>query len=86
MGAGEGTTVNVPLPGLAGDTAMATVFEEFIAPVAIRFKPEIILVSAGASPGCPPPHALSLSYIIYCIYNLYFTVYIYNVIYCITVL
>ncbi|XVF58799.1 hypothetical protein PTKIN_Ptkin07bG0095500 [Pterospermum kingtungense] len=46
-GAGEGTTLNLPLPGGSGDTAMRTVFDEVIVPCAQRFEPDIILVSAG---------------------------------------
>ncbi|CAI8619145.1 unnamed protein product [Vicia faba] len=46
-GDGEGTTLNLPLPGGSGDTAIRTVFEEVIVPCAQRFKPDIILVSAG---------------------------------------
>ncbi|GER44243.1 histone deacetylase [Striga asiatica] len=47
IGAGEGTTLNLPLPGGSGDRAMQSVFEEVIVPSARRFKPDIILVSAG---------------------------------------
>ncbi|CAI9108758.1 OLC1v1008439C1 [Oldenlandia corymbosa var. corymbosa] len=47
QGAGEGATLNLPLPGGSGDMAMRAVFEEVIAPCAQRFKPDIILVSAG---------------------------------------
>ncbi|XP_057975542.1 histone deacetylase 14, chloroplastic isoform X2 [Malania oleifera] len=46
-GNGEGATLNLPLPGGSGDTAMRIVFDEVIAPCAQRFKPNIILVSAG---------------------------------------
>ncbi|XP_031281867.1 histone deacetylase 14-like isoform X2 [Pistacia vera] len=46
-GDGEGTTLNLPLPGGSGDIAMRTVFDEVIVPCAQRFKPDIILVSAG---------------------------------------
>ncbi|XP_078156726.1 histone deacetylase 14 [Carex rostrata] len=46
-GSGEGTTLNLPLPGGAGDYTMRSVFDEVIAPSAQRFKPDIILVSAG---------------------------------------
>ncbi|GMI86687.1 histone deacetylase 14 [Hibiscus trionum] len=46
-GAGEGATLNLPLPGGSGDTAMRSVFDEVIVPCAQRFKPDIILVSAG---------------------------------------
>ncbi|KAL1831278.1 hypothetical protein ACET3Z_000929 [Daucus carota] len=44
---GEGATLNLPLPGGSGDIAMRTVFDEVIVPCAQRFKPDIILVSAG---------------------------------------
>ncbi|KAK9111372.1 hypothetical protein Scep_018891 [Stephania cephalantha] len=46
-GRGEGTSLNLPLPGGSGDTTMRSVFDEVIAPCARRFKPDIILVSAG---------------------------------------
>uniref|UniRef100_A0A0C9QVD4 TSA: Wollemia nobilis Ref_Wollemi_Transcript_6293_1436 transcribed RNA sequence n=1 Tax=Wollemia nobilis TaxID=56998 RepID=A0A0C9QVD4_9CONI len=47
MGAGEGMTLNLPLPGGAGDQAISAVLYEVIAPAVQRFKPDIILVSAG---------------------------------------
>ncbi|KAL2650831.1 hypothetical protein R1flu_018959 [Riccia fluitans] len=46
-GKGEGTTLNLPLPGGSGDEAMSAVFDEVIVPAAQRFRPDIILVSAG---------------------------------------
>lgn len=46
-GDGEGTTLNLPLPGGSGDTAIRSVFDEVVVPCAQRFKPDIILVSAG---------------------------------------
>ncbi|KAF5183484.1 Histone deacetylase [Thalictrum thalictroides] len=46
-GSGEGTTLNLPLPGGSGDSSMRSVFDEVIVPCAQRFKPDIILVSAG---------------------------------------
>ncbi len=46
-GAGEGATLNVPLPGGAGDAAARAALEEVVAPAAERFRPDIILVSAG---------------------------------------
>ncbi|CAH9099883.1 unnamed protein product [Cuscuta epithymum] len=46
-GKGEGSTLNLPLPGGSGDTATRKVFDDVIAPCAQRFKPDIILVSAG---------------------------------------
>jgi acetoin utilization deacetylase AcuC-like enzyme len=42
-----GGTLNVPLPFGAGDKAYALVFEQLIAPALRRFRPQIILVSAG---------------------------------------
>jgi acetoin utilization deacetylase AcuC-like enzyme len=46
-GAGSGFTVNVPLPAGAGDEAYAHVFEEVVLPVLERFRPELVLISAG---------------------------------------
>jgi len=46
-GPGEGYTVNVPLPGWCGDSDYLNVFEEVLVPVARRFNPELVLVSAG---------------------------------------
>ncbi|KAL0378235.1 UNVERIFIED_CONTAM: Histone deacetylase 14 [Sesamum radiatum] len=46
-GDGEGLTLNLPLPGGSGDRAMRSIFDEVIVPSAQRFKPDIILVSAG---------------------------------------
>jgi acetoin utilization deacetylase AcuC-like enzyme len=47
MGKGKGTTVNIPLPAGCGDNEYLLVFEQVIAPAARRFKPQLILVSAG---------------------------------------
>lgn len=46
-GPGKGTTVNVPLPGGCGDNEYRRVYQEVLAPIARRFQPELILVSAG---------------------------------------
>jgi acetoin utilization deacetylase AcuC-like enzyme len=46
-GAGKGYTVNVPLPAGVGDGGYMGVFDEILAPVARRYKPELIVVSAG---------------------------------------
>ncbi|XP_038694582.1 histone deacetylase 14-like isoform X2 [Tripterygium wilfordii] len=46
-GDGEGTMLNLPLPGGSGDIAIRAVLDEVIVPCAQRFKPDIILVSAG---------------------------------------
>ncbi|KAI8472046.1 MAG: histone deacetylase [Monoraphidium minutum] len=49
VGAGEGAgaTVNVPLPGGAGDAAARMAWDRVIVPAARRFKPDVIIVSAG---------------------------------------
>jgi acetoin utilization deacetylase AcuC-like enzyme len=46
-GAGKGATVNVPLPAGTGDKGYAQVFERIVWPIAWRFQPELIVVSAG---------------------------------------
>eukprot|EP00803_Ostreobium_quekettii_P004465 evm.model.scf_1701.3 EVM.evm.TU.scf_1701.3 scf_1701:9969-17604(-) len=46
-GPGEGTNINIPLPGDSGDFASKAAFEEIVGPAAERFGPDIILVSAG---------------------------------------
>lgn len=49
-GPGIGYSVNVPmLPGW-GDAALTSVFDELLVPVARRFRPNLILVSAGYDP------------------------------------
>jgi acetoin utilization deacetylase AcuC-like enzyme len=44
---GEGFTVNVPLLAGWGDDEYQTVFEDVLAPVAKRFEPQLMMVSAG---------------------------------------
>ena len=45
--AGLGSTVNVPFPAGVGDAGYAAAFDSVLVPVARRFQPELILVSAG---------------------------------------
>ena len=46
-GAGEGTTVNIPVPaGATGDVYLAAI-EEVIEPLAERFRPTWLMISAG---------------------------------------
>ena len=45
--AATGTTLNIPLPAGCGDKEYKEVFEQVIAPVVRRFKPRLIMVSAG---------------------------------------
>lgn len=46
-GAGEGATVNVPMPAGCGDREYVGVLARVLAPVARAFAPEVILVSCG---------------------------------------
>ncbi len=46
-GAGEGYTVNLPMPANCGDGEYLRIFDELILPIGRKFKPEFILVSAG---------------------------------------
>jgi acetoin utilization deacetylase AcuC-like enzyme len=46
-GAGKGFTVNVPLTTGPGDGEYFKVFEEILEPIALKFKPDVVFVSAG---------------------------------------
>ena len=46
-GAGEGTVLDVPLSPGVGDAGYAQIFSELVWPLAQRFDPDLILVSAG---------------------------------------
>lgn len=46
-GSGRGFTLNIPLTAGHGDANYLRVFEEIIRPAATRFRPQLILVSAG---------------------------------------
>jgi len=46
-GKGLGFTVNVPLSTGAGDSEYGNIFEKFLKPIALEYRPQLILVSAG---------------------------------------
>jgi len=46
-GAGRGTVLNVPLPPQVGNAGYADIFTELVWPLIERFRPDLILVSAG---------------------------------------
>ncbi len=46
-GEGEGYTINAPLPHGAGEECVAALLDEIFIPVAMQFKPDFVLVSAG---------------------------------------
>ena len=47
LGAGEGATVNVPMPAGCGDTEYVGVLQRLVVPVAHGFRPQMILISCG---------------------------------------
>jgi acetoin utilization deacetylase AcuC-like enzyme len=47
QGEAEGYTINVPLRGGAGDASFVKIFRKILQPVALEFKPELVLLSAG---------------------------------------
>lgn len=46
-GAGRGTTANVPLPPGVGDEGYARVLDEIVVPLARRYRPQLLMMSAG---------------------------------------
>jgi acetoin utilization protein AcuC len=54
-GRGEGFSVNIPLPPLAGNQCYKLAFEEIIEPLAKEFKPEIIIRNGGSDPHFSDP-------------------------------
>jgi len=49
-GAGEGFTINIPLPAGCADVEYAQVFQDIVVPAAEKFMPDWLLVSAGFDP------------------------------------
>jgi acetoin utilization deacetylase AcuC-like enzyme len=47
VGAGEGYTVNLPVPGGSGDATFTSLVEHVVVPVARAYEPGLILISAG---------------------------------------
>ena len=47
IGAGAGTTINVPLLAGSGDTEIVAAFRDTLVPAADRFRPDLVLISAG---------------------------------------
>jgi acetoin utilization deacetylase AcuC-like enzyme len=46
-GPGRGYTVNVPVPPGSGDDAYVSIVEHLVAPLALAYRPALVLVSAG---------------------------------------
>jgi len=56
-GAARGTTVNCPLPAGSGDAAYRVAFETHILPALERFRPQLLLLSAGFDAAADDPLA-----------------------------
>ena len=56
-GRGEGFTRNVPLPAGSGNEVYCRAFEEILIPIAQKFQPEFVLISAGFDPHRDDPLA-----------------------------
>lgn len=56
-GAGEGYTINVPLPAGTGNAGFLSAFDRVVLPAIRAFGPDIILVSAGQDPSGVDPLA-----------------------------
>jgi len=56
---GRGYTLNVPFPPGVGDTGYLRALNDFVRPVANRFRPEIILISAGFDAHWQDPLAMA---------------------------
>ncbi|HEV7808081.1 MAG TPA: histone deacetylase [Solirubrobacteraceae bacterium] len=46
-GAGEGYTVNLPVPGGSGDAVFVSLVEHVVRPLARAYEPDLVLISAG---------------------------------------
>ncbi len=54
-GKGEGFTVNAPFPHGFGDAEYLDVYDRILKPIALEYRPELILVSAGFDPYVKDP-------------------------------
>ena len=54
-GKGEGFTVNAPFPAGFGDTEYLAVYDRILKPIALEYKPQLVLVSAGFDPYVKDP-------------------------------
>ncbi|MDD5127495.1 MAG: histone deacetylase [Dehalococcoidales bacterium] len=56
-GPAKNNVINIPLPPGCGDTEYLNVFAQIIVPAVLRFKPQLIMVSAGYDPHWADPLA-----------------------------
>ncbi|OZI12601.1 class II histone deacetylase [Bacillaceae bacterium SAS-127] len=57
LGKGEGFNVNIPLPAGTGNAGYMYALKEIVAPISDRFRPELVLISAGQDPSMFDPLA-----------------------------
>lgn len=57
VGAGTGYTVNLPLPAGTGDRGYQAAFEQFVLPIGLQYRPQLIIISAGQDPNWLDPLA-----------------------------
>lgn len=46
-GVGAGFTVNIPLPAGTGDRGYRAAFEQLVIPIGLRYRPQLVIISAG---------------------------------------
>src|SRR5207247_2878291 len=46
-GMGTGFTVNIPLPAGTGDRGYRAAFEQLVVPIGLRYRPQLVIISAG---------------------------------------
>ena len=56
-GEGEGYTINIPLPAASGDACYLYAVEQIIKPACDKFKPQLIIISAGQDANIFDPSA-----------------------------
>ncbi len=54
-GRGEGFNVNIPMPAGSSDPGYRFAFERVVLPIVERFRPDLLLVSAGQDPSAADP-------------------------------
>jgi acetoin utilization deacetylase AcuC-like enzyme len=54
-GDGEGFTVNIPFPGGFGDAEYHEAFSTVVVPIAMQYRPDFVLISAGFDPHARDP-------------------------------
>ncbi len=54
-GKGEGFNVNVPLSAGGSDSDYGNIFEKILKPIALEYRPQLVLVSAGFDTHCDDP-------------------------------